>query len=118
MTAATLYMALLGPTGMSAVAAACHRGLNDLIEAARALGVSPRFPGPHFHEAVIDLPVSADRVVAMMAERGLAGGLALGRYDPELDSGLLVNVTEVHTAADIARWAETLGAVLEAAADG
>ncbi len=112
-TAATIYMALLGPTGLRSVADACHRGLASLLEAAALLpGVSARFQGPHVHEAVIELPLSADEVVTAMAEHGVAGGLALGRYDPALDRCLLVNVTEVHTAQDIARWAEVLRRVL------
>ena len=112
-TAATIYMALLGPTGLRSVAEACHRGLASLLEAAALLpGVSARFQGPHFHEAVIELPLSADEVVTAMAEHGVAGGLALGRYDPALDRCLLVNVTEVHTAQDIARWADVLRRVL------
>ena len=118
-TAATIYMALLGPTGLRGVAEACHRGLKDLLEAVAKLpGASVRFPGPHFHEAVIDLPTSADDVVQAMAAEGVAGGLALGRYDPDLAASLLVNVTEMHTAGDIARWAEVLGNALEAAANG
>lgn len=118
-TAATIYMALLGPTGIKGVAQACHTGLMQLLACLEAVaGASVRFNGPHFHEAVIDLTVSADAVLGRMATQGIAGGLALGRFDPGLERSLLVNVTEVHSAEDRSRWAEALAHAVVEISDG
>lgn len=118
-TAATIYMSLLGPGGLRDVALACHCGLRQLLEGIKGIpGVSQRHPGPLFHEAVINLPVSADKVVEAMAAEGVAGGLALGAFDPTLDSALLVNVTETKSGADINKWLELLESSLEALGNG
>ncbi|MDH5737661.1 MAG: aminomethyl-transferring glycine dehydrogenase subunit GcvPA, partial [Gammaproteobacteria bacterium] len=52
-TAATIYMSLMGASGLKAVAAACHNGLRRLVEQVTAIpGVTERFQSPCFHEAV------------------------------------------------------------------
>ena len=61
-TAATIYMALLGPQGLARVAAASHASTRELVAAlTRVNGVRPAFDGPCFHEAVLllDRPVRA-----------------------------------------------------------
>ena len=52
-TAATVYMSLLGPEGLRNVAAACHARTRDLVA---ALGMPQRFGAPYFHECVLRLP--------------------------------------------------------------
>src|SRR6478672_11961221 len=52
-TAATIYMALLGPEGLRRAAQACHANLIALLERLLPVrGVKRRFAGPAFHEAV------------------------------------------------------------------
>src|SRR6187455_192340 len=56
-TAATIYMALVGPEGLRSAAQASHANaivLRDSLEALK--GVKRIFSGPLFHEAVIALP--------------------------------------------------------------
>ena len=97
-TAATIYMALMGPEGLDRVAKHCHANARALRESLAALdGVSAAWDGPHFHEFVLRLdgaPV-AD-VLGRLAAEGILGGLALEPYYPELGNALLVCATELH----------------------
>ncbi len=104
-TAATVYMSLLGPAGLRNVAAACHAGTRELVE---TLGLPRCFDGPFFHECVLDVGRPAEEVVAALAERGIVPGLALGAYFPDLDQGLLVCATEKRTDDDMRRFADAL----------
>jgi glycine dehydrogenase subunit 1 len=113
-TAATIHMALLGHAGLRRAAARCHEHTVKLVKALSSIeGVTQRFPGPYFHEAVIDLPLPSEAVVEALAERGIIGGLELGSHFPELGHSLLVCATEKRTDAEIETFAETLGSVLE-----
>ena len=59
-TAATIFMALLGPDGLRRVAAHSHANTLTLVEQLEKLpGVKRVFSSPLFHEAVISLPVPA-----------------------------------------------------------
>ena len=110
-TAATIYMSLLGPAGLRNVAAACHARTREL---AGVLGLPRCFDGPFFHECVLDVGRPADEVVKRLAERGVVAGLALGTYFPELAHGLLVCATEKRTADEMRRFARVLAEVRSA----
>lgn len=113
MTAATIYMSLLGDEGLSSVASQCHQGTRMLVDAVTNIsGVSRRFSAPVFHEVVLELPVKASDVVYRMFDRGILAGYDLGQLAPELSNCLLTNVTECKTTADIERFATELTAVL------
>ena len=58
------------------------------------------------------LPADAGEVAGMMVERGMAPGLPMGRFYPEMDNYLLVAVTEKRTKYEIGTFAETLESVL------
>ena len=112
-TAGTIYLSLLGPTGLLQVARACHDNTTALVTALCAIdGVSERFAGPYFHERVIELPRAAEDVVAALLEHDVLGGLPLGGHYPDMDNALLVCATEKRDAADIARYASALKEVL------
>ena len=114
MTAGTIYMALLGPEGLSRVAGHCYGQLRALLQALTSLpGVRSVHSGVHFHEAVIELPIPAKAVVEALAERRILPGVALSDFWPERTHELLVCATEKRTAEDIAQYREALGQVLE-----
>ncbi len=104
-TAATIYMSLLGPDGLRSVALQCHQGMNTLkARLAELPGVSLPFVKagtPHFHEVVVRVPGSADEIADTLAQQGVLAGLPLGRWFPALQDCLLVNVTEKHTEEDL-----------------
>ena len=115
-TAATIYLTLLGADGLERVAAASHARTQELVQAlTRIPGVRARFAGPRFHEAVITLERPAKAVLDALAERGIIGGLDLGAHYPELADAILVCATETKTAADIETYAQALADVLKSA---
>jgi glycine dehydrogenase subunit 1 len=110
MTAATIYLSLLGPTGLARVASVSHQRTQELVAAlTRIKGVRAAFAGPRFHEAVLqfDRPVAA--VLRELEQQGVVGGLDLAEHYPELGPALLVCATETKTSADIERYAALLG---------
>src|SRR5689334_6728167 len=85
MTAATVYLALMGAQGLARTAATCHARTRELVTALTRLpGVRPAFTGPCFHEAVLLLDRPAAPVLKALAARGIFGGLDLGGYYPAL----------------------------------
>src|SRR5690348_710727 len=74
-TAATIYMSLMGAAGLERVAAASHSRTRELVAALTSLaGVRQAFEGPFFHEAVVLLDRPVAPVLAALAERGILGG--------------------------------------------
>ena len=102
-TAATVYLALLGKTGLRRIAevnvARAHEARARLVEEA---GLLSCFTGPFFNEFVLrarDLPglekrCAADKIVP---------GIALDQWYPELAGALLVCVTEMNEREEIDR---------------
>ena len=116
MTAATIYMALMGAKGLERTAAASHARSRELIAALTRLpGVRPAFRGPHFHEAALLLDRPVAPVLKALAARGILGGLDLAPHYPELGPALLVCATETKTAADLERYRSALGEVMQTA---
>jgi glycine dehydrogenase subunit 1 len=114
-TAATIYMSLLGPAGLTRVAAASRERTSQLLQAlTRIKGVAVAFDAPRFHEAVLTLDRPTAPVLAALAAHGIAGGLDLGASFPELGPSLLVCATETKTDADIESYARALGAAMHA----
>jgi glycine dehydrogenase subunit 1 len=115
-TAATIYLSLLGPEGLARVANECHRATRELVAAlTRVKGVKLAFDKPRFHEAVLLLDRPVAPVLAELARRGIVGGFDLSADYPELGNALLVCATETRTAADIKAYADALTETLKAA---
>lgn len=111
-TAATIYMSLMGPHGLRAIAANCHGNTVKLLAGLAKRGYAPRFKGHFFHEVVIGLPVATDKVLHAMAKRGIQGGFALDSYYPQLGNSLLICVTETKNDDDIERYCDELHAAI------
>jgi len=112
-TAATIYMSLLGADGLLRVA---NSSLLRTAELTRALtqidGVALAFDSDRFHEAVLILDRPAAPVLAALAQRGIIGGLDLaGRY-PELGHAILVCATETKSTQDIDTYARALSEIM------
>jgi glycine dehydrogenase subunit 1 len=117
MSAATIYLALLGPAGLERVARACLARTRELVDALGTLpGVRAAFEGPRFHEAVLTLDRPVAPVLEALAAEGIVGGLDLSRDYPELGHALLACATETRTRADIEAYARALGRQLGRAA--
>ncbi|HET7371314.1 MAG TPA: aminomethyl-transferring glycine dehydrogenase subunit GcvPA, partial [Gammaproteobacteria bacterium] len=115
-TAATIYMALLGAEGLKRVAAASHANARKLVDAVTTIdGVRRAFSGPYFHETVLLLDRPVADVLAQLSDGGILGGLDLAPWFPELDNALLVCATETKTDRDIDLYATALSEALAAA---
>ncbi len=112
-TAATLYMSLMGPAGLTTVARQSHANLRLLREHLCALpGVTPAFSGPTFNETVLRVAGDLPRVLDGLLERDILGGLPLAEHYPELADGLLVCTTELTPPAACERYAAALAGLL------
>ncbi|HEX8757396.1 MAG TPA: aminomethyl-transferring glycine dehydrogenase subunit GcvPA [Steroidobacteraceae bacterium] len=115
-TAAAVYLSLMGPAGLERVAAASHARTRELVaELTRVPGVRRLFRGPVFHEEAIALDRPAAPVLEKLAARGILAGLDLTEHYPELGPALLVCATETKTTADIERYASALADCLREA---
>ncbi len=115
-TAATIYMTLMGAEGLARVAAASLQRTQDLVTAlTRIKGVRAAFNSPRFHEAVLQLDRPVAPVLAELAQRGVIGGLDISAQFPELGHALLVCATETKSQDDIDAYANLLRDVRGAA---
>ena len=114
MTAATIYLSLMGAEGLERVSLASHHNITQLTQQVAAIdGVKVAFVGSTvFHEVVLQLNKPIAPVLAKMAELGVLGGLDLSPYYPELGNALLVCTTETKNAADLTRFSQVLAQAL------
>ena len=107
----TAHMTLLGEKGLRQLASLNHR------RACFAADRLSQIPGvslvneSFFNEFTLQLPVEARPVVRAMADRGVLGGVSLGRLYPDdkaLENGLVVAVTETVEDSDIDALADAL----------
>ncbi len=108
----SIHMTLLGEKGLRSMAELNHTGAVDaaqrLAQVPGVLLATPTF----FNEFTLVLSKAARPIVRALAEKGVLGGVSLGRLYPgeaTLENGLIVAVTEVVTPDDI----ETLATALE-----
>jgi len=108
-TAATIYMSLLGAKGLAQVAATSMLRTQQLVDAlTRVPGVRLAFDQPRFHEAVLLLDRPVKPVLEALARRGIVGGADISARYPSLGNALLVCATETRTLADIETYAQAL----------
>lgn len=114
-TAATIYMALLGASGLRRVALASAGQTAKLADMLTAIsGVDKVFSAPYFHEVALRLDRPVGPVLDALAADNILGGFDLSKDYPDLGNVLLVCATETKTDADL----ETYAAALENAMHG
>src|SRR3989338_5524186 len=108
-TAATLYMRLLGGKGLQSVAKKCLENAEKLKKFLLEIkGVKIIFNAPTFHEFVIQCEKPIEQIIAVMKKNNIQAGLVLNNYYPELKNSLLVCVTETKTDRDLERFVACL----------
>jgi glycine dehydrogenase subunit 1 len=111
----TIHMTLLGEAGLRQLAELNHA---KAVAAAERLAQVPGVElvsGPFFNEFTLRLPGEARPVVRTLAERGILGGVSLGRLYPGADAlanGLVLAVTETVTNEDVEALAAALQEIL------
>ena len=113
-TASTIYMSLLGATGLRRVAALSHERTRAMqTELGSIPGVEIVFSSPFYNELVIRVNQSPEHILHELARYHIQGGYSLKSAYPELGNCLLVCATETKTLEDIKLFAECLRGVLE-----
>ncbi len=109
-TAATIYMSLLGAQGLERVALACHENSMKLLAALDETQgvVSKLFNRPLFHEAVLQFDLPVADVMRALSVQGIIGGVSLAEDYPELGNSILICATETKTEADIETYIASL----------
>ena len=105
-TAATIYMALMGGQGLKQVAMASHANTAKLRQALTAIdGVDVVFDSPFFHEVVLRLDSPAEDVLRALEAQDIVGGYNISEHYPELGQCIVVCATETRTEDDIKQYA-------------
>ncbi|MGA8535444.1 MAG: aminomethyl-transferring glycine dehydrogenase subunit GcvPA [Candidatus Tumulicola sp.] len=106
---ATIYLALMGKTGLRDAASLNLERARELAAAVSEIdGVDLKFAAPFFNEFAVDVHRNAAGVLAKLRESGILGGIDLGRFYPELSTCVLMTATELTTTADIDALASAL----------
>src|SRR3954449_7387337 len=112
----TAHLTLLGEKGLRQLASLNHA---RACEAAERLATVPGVRlvnDSFFNEFTLKLPVEARPAVHAMVEKGVLGGVSLGRLDPGVEplrNGLVIAVTETATDEDIAALEAALKEVVQ-----
>ncbi len=107
---ATIYMALLGKSGLREVASQNLAKAHYLADVLQAAGADRVFSGAFFNELVVRPgPLTASAVNDRALKAGIIGGLDVGRFYPELGNTLLVCATETVSRKSIDQYAECFG---------
>ncbi|HSM31674.1 MAG TPA: aminomethyl-transferring glycine dehydrogenase subunit GcvPA [Woeseiaceae bacterium] len=115
-TAATIYMSLLGSDGLAAVAKQSAYNTARLADGLTAIdGIERLFDGPAFHEIALKLDRPVAPVLEALAARNILGGYDLGEDFQDLGNALLVCATETKTEADIDAYVEAMRDIFSAA---
>jgi len=99
-TAATIYMSLLGFEGLERVARSSYANTKRLVDGLCSVkGIDRLYDGPFFHEVALKLDRPVAPVLARLAENDILGGFDISGYVG--CDALLVCATETKTEADI-----------------
>jgi glycine dehydrogenase subunit 1 len=104
---ATVYLALMGPTGMRDVANLCLQKARYAAEQLSAVpALSLAFSRPTFKEFVVRAKGSSiEALIEKAQSQNIFAGVSLGQWYPQFSDCLLVAVTEKRTKEEIDRLA-------------
>jgi len=100
----SIHLTLLGEKGLTELAKLNHARACEAAERLSAIPGVRLVNDSFFNEFTLELPVEARPAVHAMVEKGVLGGVSLGRLYPGVDAlknGLVIAVTEVASEADI-----------------
>jgi glycine dehydrogenase subunit 1 len=100
----TAHLTLLGEKGLRQLASVNHARACEVADRLSAIDGVELMTAEFFNEFTLKLPVEARPAVHAMVERGVLGGVSLGRLYPgvnALQNGLVIAVTETVSDEDI-----------------
>jgi glycine dehydrogenase subunit 1 len=109
-------MTLLGEKGLRQLASLNHARACEVADRLSAVPGVSLVNDSFFNEFTLRLPVEARPAVHAMVERGVLGGVSLGRLYPDaaaLANGLVIAVTETVTDEDIDAFEAALKEVVQ-----
>jgi len=92
---ATIYLALLGKTGLQNVAKSSFQRAHLLQEKLKKIGFESLNQGPFYNEFIMKSPKPTEKIISKLMDNNIFGGLDLG------DDRLLVCCTEKNSLQDI-----------------
>jgi glycine dehydrogenase subunit 1 len=108
----TVYLSLVGPSGLRSAAALSHQRTRELSDRLADLdGFRVLTPAPFFDEFLLECPAPAAEVRTQLLQRGILGGADLGQHYPELERCLLLCCTELTAPARIDQLANALAEI-------
>jgi glycine dehydrogenase subunit 1 len=111
-TAATIYLSLLGSEGLRRTALQCHANTRLLADKLAALdGVSVLFDR-FFHEAVLQFDRPVAPLIDTLARQNILAGFDLTNEYPEFGHALLVCATEARSEAEIDAYVAALETIM------
>jgi glycine dehydrogenase subunit 1 len=111
----SIHMTLLGEKGLRQLAALNHERAVAVAERLARLPGVELVNDAFFNEFTLRLPIEARPATRIMADKGVLGGVSLGRLYPganALQNGLVVAVTETVSDADVDAFEAALKEVL------
>ena len=99
---ATIYLALLGKSGLQNVARASYHRAHILQEKLKKRGFELINTNPFYNEFLVKSPKSTEKIIADLMECNILGGIDLG------DNKLLISCTEKNSLQDIDLYISTV----------
>jgi glycine dehydrogenase subunit 1 len=112
----TMHLTLLGEKGLRQLASLNHARACEAAGRLSAIAGVELVNSSFFNEFTLKLPVEARPAVHALVEKGVLGGVSLGRLYPgveKLENGLVVAVTEVATKEDVDALEDALKEVVQ-----
>ena len=111
--AAVVYLSWLGGVGLWEIAVRNIENAKKCLNAITSIdGFRRKFSGEFFNEFVIESSFDVNEINRKLLDRGVVGGLEIGRWYPELKNCFLFGVTEMHSIDDINMLASALEEVI------
>ena len=110
--AATVYLALMGRSGLEQVAKLSLQKAHYLQEKICKLpGYKAANDAPFFKEFVIETPVPAKDIIKKALDKAIYAGIDLGTFFPERKNQLLIAVTEKRTKEEMDNFVKFLAEI-------
>ncbi len=104
--ASTIYLALMGRSGLKTVAKLSYGRSHLLHEKLVNMGFKPLNKKPFYNEFIIRTPKPSSEIISALLKKGIVGGLELG------DDMMLICCTETNTIQDIESFVSTVSEIL------
>jgi glycine dehydrogenase subunit 1 len=103
----TIYLTLLGKGGLMRLARLNMAKAAFLKEQlGNVAGIKIAFSAPNFNEFVIEIKTDPKVFLKALLEKGIAGGVELGRFYPDLKNHILIAATEMNSRAEMEAYAK------------